>query len=78
MAARLPVPGAGRPAAPGVSMPARRNAAVATNMRQRPGVPMPQTTMVAKNKKKKRGSFQQVLSSMRLTPGYDSRQRRFG
>jgi hypothetical protein len=78
MAARLPIPGAGRPAAPGATMAARAAASAATTMRQRRDIPVAQTTKTKTPKKKKRGSFQDVLSSMRLTPGYDSRMRRFG
>jgi len=47
-----------------------------------PSPSMPTTSTInfygPKKKKKKKGSFQQVLSSMRNTPGYESRFMRFG
>ena len=82
MAAPYGRPGPKRPTkAPGNKKPAPGR--VGPSGRPVPPVRPPMQTApigrpVVPKKKKKKGAFQQVLSSMRNTPGYESRFMRFG
>lgn len=73
MAAKLPIP---LPVAVSPRMP--RTRVYRPGPKTRPARPVKPATMVGKAKKKKRGAFQDVLSSMRTMPGAESRMRRFG